>query len=128
MTDRRTFAVPFDAGPEGASIARCHVRQLLVGEPETLICDAVMATSELVTNAIVHGRGPRCVEGSFDPHHRLLYVMVVDGSGVLPAIVADRPLGTGGLGLHIVSSLASDWGAIVVDGGTQIWFTIDDRR
>lgn len=85
---------------------------------------ALLLTSELVTNAVVHGHGDPVVEvrttvavvwvGVEDPDSRFPQVQRVD-SGAL-----------GGRGLHLVDSLARDWGAVSIAGdGKTVWFNLD---
>ena len=89
--------------------------------------DTVLMVSELVTNAIRHGRGAtvrmtaRVRGGSF-------HLEVVDGGHGFEA--PDRPAdpsSPGGRGLQIVGSLSDDWG-VYEGNSTHVWFVIDLDR
>ena len=88
--------------------------------------DVVLMVSELVTNAIRHGRGStvrmtaRVRGGSF-------HVEVVDGGAGFeaPGERAD-PTSPSGRGLQIVGSLSDDWG-VYEGNSTPVWFEIDLR-
>lgn len=72
------------------------------------IDDAVLATSELVTNAIRHGTG----SVHLAVHHidGALRVSVRSASTGLPAVHVADPSDSGGRGLAIVAALATSWG------------------
>lgn len=83
--------------------------------------DLGLITSEMVTNAIVHGGG------SVDVTLRLagdtLRLEVTDHGTPGPDI-GRRDLGPaalGGWGLQLVAALSDDWGARRDDGGTRVW-------
>ena len=83
--------------------------------------DLGLITSEMVTNAIVHG------EGSVDVTLRLagdmLRLEVMD-HGTPDPDLGRRDLGpaaVGGWGLQLVAALSDEWGALRDDGGTRVW-------
>jgi anti-sigma regulatory factor (Ser/Thr protein kinase) len=88
------------------------------------VCEtAALLTSELVTNAIVHGRTSAVLEV-----HRpadTLRVAVRDDNPVLPP-VGDRPdiNAESGRGLMIVSVLADSWGVEQLAAGKAVWFEL----
>ena len=125
MFPRRTFTLPFDTAPSSVGVARHEVESLLAGEPDEYVHDAMSVTSEIVTNAIVHGGPPRAIEATFDAMAGHLHVSVSDGSRMLPSVARGRPVGDGGLGMQIVSSLASSWGATALRPGKTVWFTLE---
>lgn len=105
--------------------ARGRLTALLqdLGMDAELVTIAVLLTSELVTNAVLHGRGEPTVEvrasdghvwvGIQDPDSRLPYTQPTD-SGAL-----------GGRGLQIVDALAHTWGTTPITGdGKSVWFTL----
>lgn len=79
--------------------------------------DVLLVVSELVTNALVHGRGEpvlRVIGGS-----RRIRVEVGDASEEPP-----RPRNPGpsdGWGLHVVRKLGSGWGTSFQEGGKVVW-------
>lgn len=83
---------------------------------------AAVVVSELVTNAVIHGRDP--VRLSLSRDDGLVRVEVFDGSTVLPSRRNAEPEDTGGRGLQIVESYSADWGSEHVDGGKVTWACI----
>lgn len=79
--------------------------------------NALLVTSELVTNAYKHGKGT--IEVRLRPLHDQVLIEVIDqgqpGSVRLRQGAADR----GGWGLRIVDQLAEEWG--VRKGTTHVW-------
>ena len=85
---------------------------------ESAAVNAAVVVSELVTNAVVHGRGRILLEtGLVDG--RLRIEVVDEGTGVAPAIREQPDDGVGGWGLQIVDTLAAGWGAY--EGSTHVW-------
>ena len=115
---------------EPASAGRA--RAALGGFEETLppdrYADAKLLVSELVTNAVKYG-GDGSVElvVAAGPGH--LRAEVVDQGGGFRAPRRDTSdLHTpGGWGLHLVETLADDWGSF--EGSTHVWFELaaDER-
>lgn len=83
---------------------------------------AVLLTSEVVTNAFLHGRSGARVALTTTPGR--LLVEVGDDNSRLPRMVAQSPEALDGRGLTIVDMLASDWGAREDDGGKVVWFEL----
>ena len=83
---------------------------------------AMLLVSELVTNAVRHGRGKITLKGSLD-QDRLLVEVIDEGSG-FERVVRDSEFDeVGGWGLGIVDAEASRWG--VHEGTTHVWFEIE---
>ncbi len=81
---------------------------------ETLL----LMCSELVTNAVVHASGRvtlRVVTG-----RGRVRLEVSDASPRLPVRRAQDVAATGGRGMHLVATLADDWG-VEVDDGKTVW-------
>lgn len=92
-----------------------HVGAQLLGDAELLV-------SELVTNALRHGRGAVELHAALD-ENRLLVEVVDEGTGferVLRRRAFDQ---VGGWGLEIVEDVASRWG--VHEGTTHVWFELE---
>jgi anti-sigma regulatory factor (Ser/Thr protein kinase) len=111
--------------PEHVSDARSFVGKAL--GPENPAADvAVLLTSEIVTNAVVHSNSRR-PGGS-------VTVLVIEISGGLRIEVADNgsdrttPVVKGdiyasdGHGLYLVQTLADQWGYVRDETGTTVWF------
>jgi len=91
----------------------------------TLDC-AVLLTSELVTNAIVHTGGP--VKLRVTVSDRSVDVEVHDGGDqTLAQPRLSEPGATSGRGLFMVAELADTWGIIPTHAGKTIWFTLERR-
>ncbi|MFI2783995.1 ATP-binding protein [Streptomyces sp. ALB3] len=114
------MAVPH--GPAGVGQARHRMREQLRsnGVSDTVVDDAVLILSELLSNACRHGRplGQQSDVGDGD----IRAAWRVDGRGDLTVEVTDgggptRPVpatpsvtARGGRGLNIISALAQEWG------------------
>ncbi len=83
---------------------------------------AVLLTSELVTNAIVHGGSSARVR-MVGTRHRLR-VEVGDDNPCLPSPRERSDEATGGRGLAIVDALAWHWGASPDNRGKVVWFEL----
>ncbi|UWP79550.1 ATP-binding protein [Dactylosporangium fulvum] len=95
-----------------------------------LLHPARLIISELVTNAIEHSGGPFTVRLSL--RGRLLHLAVQDRNPALPFMIdpaghapdARRPLDERGLGLRIVATEATAWGAMPCRFGKTVWATL----
>ena len=83
---------------------------------------AVLLTSEIVTNACIHGRSVARLEVTTSAEG--LLVEVGDDNSRLPELIEQDPEALNGRGLAIVSTLAADWGAHEDDWGKVVWFEI----
>ncbi|WP_372444719.1 ATP-binding protein [Streptomyces coffeae] len=131
-----TMAVPH--GPAGVRAARQWMRGDLgrTGVSESVIDDAVLILSELLSNAWRHGRPWRSDHGddtvraawSVDEDERLT-VEVTDGGGPTRPLPAKPSItARGGRGLNIIRSLADDWGVRDGVGEVTVWalLPVDD--
>lgn len=108
--------------------ARRHVRDTLDSWGYDQLTDAAMLlTSEIVTNAILHARTTlllgvtRTSDG--------VRIDVSDGSPVLPARRSHASdTATTGRGLQLLESLAVDWASDTTASGKTVWFTLSDSR
>ncbi|NUP47300.1 MAG: PAS domain S-box protein [Catenulispora sp.] len=93
--------------------------------PDAAIRDTVeLLTSELLTNAVKHGRGGGTVTLRLLCFHDRLTVEVTDHSSREPRA---RHAGVGdesGRGLMLVEALAQAWGTRPTGGGKTVWFTV----
>jgi anti-sigma regulatory factor (Ser/Thr protein kinase) len=84
----------------------------------------LLGVSELVSNAVVHGRGP--IEVWVGLRSSTVRVEIRDqGGGGVPALtrVAPRADQTGGRGLRMLDALADSWGSERAKaGGILVWF------
>jgi serine/threonine-protein kinase RsbW len=106
-----------------SAAARALVRELAEGRlPASIVEDAELLTSELVSNAVRHaGDDPIDVRASVDGS--TVTVVVRDrGPSFDPDVVVQTD--TGGWGLSIVEELSTDWGVVSNGHGNEVWFEI----
>jgi anti-sigma regulatory factor (Ser/Thr protein kinase) len=109
--------------------ARRHVRGVLSGDgcSEDDVSSAVLLTSEVVTNAVLHGSAPIVLR--LQHWGASLRVEVRDaGAAFGPVSTRSEDLtAEGGRGLALIESLATAWGRTVHDDvpiGKTVWFEI----
>jgi serine/threonine-protein kinase RsbW len=118
----------FPGRPEQVACARRFISRVLTRCPAA--ADAVLLTSELVTNTVLHtvtGHG-----GDFEiiacHGPAAVRVTVTDGgSRSGPELVPQAELGTSGRGLALVGALAARWGHHGSERGRAVWFELDCR-
>ena len=113
-----------DPVPASVGVARSLVRDSLAGFDRDARDVALLLTSELVTNAILHARTPVQLGVLVDGDRAL--VCVADRLPESPALSPrahshDRP---GGRGLALVEDLADTWGTTTYTGGKTVWFVL----
>ena len=87
--------------------------------PDGLVDNVVLVASELVGNAVLHGRSP--IRLRLALLVAALRVEVYDEDARLPAPSVPNPEALGGRGLQIVAALARSWGAEPTPGGKRVW-------
>ena|SRR5687768_3774306 len=122
-----TLAVEHELPKTGdaPAVARDLIRRLEGPVPAELVDDAALLVSELVTNGVKYGGDGRIVLQVEAGEDRMRAEIVDQGSGFEPQTRASRkmaPADEGGWGLHLVESLADEWG--VHEGSTHVWFEI----
>lgn len=130
--ERRSLAVRVEAeyGAEPLSVrhARAFVAATLAAwDLDDLSEVALLLTSEVVTNAIVHARTTFRLTLELDEPD--LIVEVSDGSPAEPAALAASDLGSDdavhGRGLQLVDALAGSWGwRRAANGEKVVWFLL----
>ncbi|MFD3941629.1 ATP-binding protein [Streptomyces sp. NPDC058579] len=132
-----SMAVPH--GPAGVGEARHRMREQLIrgGMSESVVDDAVLILSELLSNACRHGRplgraaevGDGDVRAAWrvDPSGGLT-VEVTDGGGpTRPVPSTPSVTARGGRGLNIISALAQDWGVRdSASGEVTVWVQVTE--
>jgi serine phosphatase RsbU (regulator of sigma subunit)/PAS domain-containing protein/anti-sigma regulatory factor (Ser/Thr protein kinase) len=118
-------------GPEAVSLARAAIRARLEGDlPDERLGDVLLMTSELVTNAIRHGRadGPddRIRVRALRRGRRARVEVRDDGPGFAAHPMA--PPTEGGMGLELVDRLADAWGTDRRGRATLVWFEVEPER
>ncbi|NAZ85842.1 ATP-binding SpoIIE family protein phosphatase [Kineococcus indalonis] len=124
---RDEIDVTLPADPRSAREARrlaqrcCH----RAGLPEGLVDTTVLLTSEVVTNAVVHGRSEtrlRVRAGAGDVH-----VEVEDDNDRLPVLQVHDDDALSGRGIGMLQEESSAWGVRSTALGKVVWFTVSDR-
>ncbi|HEV2760119.1 MAG TPA: ATP-binding protein [Acidimicrobiales bacterium] len=114
-----------NAHPTSVGAARRFVRDVLMSrQVADCVVDTVeLLTSEVVTNAIIHGRsGPHL---AVEIEERFVRVAVRDLSPELPVRQLSRPDDVSGRGVVIVEELASAWGVERErNGAKRVWFEV----
>jgi anti-sigma regulatory factor (Ser/Thr protein kinase) len=96
----------------------------LVARPRR--ADLELVVSEIVTNAIRHGRRGGEILLAATPKQDYLCVQVTDdGPGFVPRPGAMASDENGGFGLYIVERLTRRWGVTREAGRTRVWFELD---
>ena len=105
--------------------ARHVIEGLLADRSGGFMDDALLMTSELVTNAVLHA-GTKCTLcAQFDPVSGWLRVEVADRSHHVPTLPAQpEPDAIGGHGLRIVAAIARRWGVASTRAGKVMWFEL----
>ncbi|MGI8810283.1 MAG: ATP-binding protein [Acidimicrobiales bacterium] len=111
--------------PTSVGAARRFVRDVLMSrQVDGRVVDTVeLLTSEVVTNAIIHGRsGPQL---AVEIGESVVRVAVGDLSPALPVRKFSRPDDVSGRGVVIIEELASAWGVEREGNGSKrVWFEV----
>jgi anti-sigma regulatory factor (Ser/Thr protein kinase) len=111
--------------PEHVRDARAFVAKAL-SDLHPGIDDAVLLTSELVTNAITHTRsrsdGGAVTIQVVEADGGVRVEVADDGSELSAPVVRGEVLASDGHGLFLVQTLADQWGYVRDDNGTTVWF------
>jgi transcriptional regulator with XRE-family HTH domain/anti-sigma regulatory factor (Ser/Thr protein kinase) len=121
------FEKELPTDPSAPALARAAVLVAAAGVPESILLDAELLTSELVTNGLQHGPPDAAsLTVRIAVGEDLLRVEVED-AGSLPA-VARAPDAEGGWGMALVIALATRWGGGRSRGRNVTWFEMDLPR
>jgi two-component sensor histidine kinase len=85
--------------------------------PEDTLYTARLLVTELVSNAVLHGRGTVLLTVARE--NASVRVSVHDESPRLPRVIVGPPVSEHGAGLRLVSALANRWGTELSRGGRQ---------
>jgi len=116
---RDTLCSWLDAGPGMAADAAAD---------GGLVDDAVLLTSELVTNAITHtasGTGGKVVVTVYRADTRVRVEVRDDGSDHTPAVCSYDTAEVSGYGLGLVELIARCWGYRGGQRGRIVWFMLE---
>jgi len=117
---RTAAEVTVGRDPDAVRRARRFVRTSLEGEPPELVTGAELVATELVTNALLHGRPPVVVRLARSGDG--LRLEVEDAGHSLPIQMPRVPGAMTGRGLAVVAGASSAWGVTPGrDGGKVVW-------
>ena len=109
--------------PRAARVARLFVerqlRDLVAAEVAQI---AVLLTSELVTNVVLHARSPMRLEVDLENHR--LRVAVADRVPQQPRQRDTSDARMTGRGILLVAALAEGWGVDAAPTGKRVWFEL----
>ena len=119
--------------PSSVAVARGRIGAELrgAGLPATVVADAALVTSELLSNAILHARPlpDACIRLSWILSATAVEVIVSDGgSATRPRAARPSLSSIGGRGLGIVEHLCSSWGVRADEQGTTVWAVVPAPR
>ena len=118
---RADWVLPAEA--RSAARARALITQRLADLPAESLEVVLLLTSELVTNAVRHARGPVGLHLAWSD--RDVRVEVEDQSPERPVV---RPIdreALNGRGLVLVDGLANGWGVQSTENGKRVWFSLE---
>ena len=120
-----TLALAADAGAPAQ--ARQYVAAHAQGVPVDVTNDAILLVSELVTNAVEHGRPNISLSLSLHPPGLGVAVRDHGATFPVPAPRTPEPTMSRGRGLMIVEALSSSWGIEPHNPppGKVVWFEMD---
>ncbi|KWX05466.1 hypothetical protein TH66_01865 [Carbonactinospora thermoautotrophica] len=93
-----------------------------LGLPRSVRDNVQLLTSELVTNAVLHGEGPVRIELVIDS---AIICRVADGLPTLPRLRNATLDDETGRGLLLLEELTDDWGSERTAEGKVVWFRLD---
>jgi len=114
----------FSASPESVPDSRHFVQAVLTGRgvDPPLLDLALLAVSELATNAVVHAHTP--FEVVIDTSHSLR-IAVTDRSPLPPVVRFPDDTAEHGRGLMIDDGIGDRWGVNGAGDGKQVWWEHD---
>ncbi|MDQ4085710.1 MAG: SpoIIE family protein phosphatase [Actinomycetota bacterium] len=109
-----------------AAAARRFVRETLTGwAAEEVVDDAVLLTSELVTNAVVHAGTEMSVSCAVGPGYVQIGVTDSHAAKLLPTTVTNSaPDKTSGRGLYLMMQISQSWGVEYDHASKRVWFRL----
>ena len=116
------FQTALPRSVDAPRIARRLLGEWLVGISVVELANAELLVSELVTNAVIHGRGRIVLRMELD-EDRLLVGVIDEGDGFERTVRQQDFETVGGRGLGIVETVASRWG--IHEGTTHVWFELE---
>ena len=128
-SQRRSASLDLPAESTSPGVARSWVATALTdwGLDAELVENALLATNELVTNALLHARSGTHLELDLDDHRLLV---LVSDSGMVATLHQQHadPTAQRGRGLDLVDAITDAWGSDRTSRGTTVWFELARGR
>jgi anti-sigma regulatory factor (Ser/Thr protein kinase) len=123
VTPSRSAALEVPAEPTGPGRVRQWMSTLLAewSVPEAVVSAAVLCTSELTTNALLHAGTPARVEIDLSAERLLVSVADTGTRGTVTRAHTDA-LSSRGRGLSLIEQLSDAWGMDPSVRGSTVWF------
>jgi len=112
----------FTHDPSSVRRARAFVAGTLGDASQDQRDRAVLITSELATNAIIHADSAFTVTATTADGE--IHIAVTDTGGAIPQPRRPERTDAHGRGLLITSGLADRWGIETASGSTTVWFSL----
>ena len=127
VPERRKQTLTLVAMPEAVAHARRWVGAIASGPLDgEQAAKLKLVISEIVTNALRHGRPGESIDLAVTPKAGFLCVQVTDdGPGLVPRPRALEAEEHGGFGLYFVEQLTRRWGVTRENCRTRVWFELD---
>jgi len=123
--EARHMSAQLDRTVNAPREARGMVQSLVDGALSPFVQDALLLTSELVTNAVIHTHVSCDLDATYERADHRLVVRVRDQSSLTPE---DRPSSEAaaaeGRGLQLIDALATSWGCNETTQGKEMWFEL----
>ena len=127
MPDTVRVATSLPPNDLSAAQGRRFVRAALHANTVPEIVDtAVLLASELITNAVLHGRSE--VELTVEITGVAVKVSAADMNSRMPVLQSADELALDGRGIAIINLLASSWGVVTTEAGKTVWFCLELPR
>jgi anti-sigma regulatory factor (Ser/Thr protein kinase) len=125
----RTSTLRLSTSAGAARRARAHVTSLCnEWHAEEVADPAALVTSELVTNALLHGDGDPELVVQLTPDVLMISVGDASQRGTTASALPPSPIREHGRGLLLVDAVTDSWGVVPDDrGGKVIWAALRRR-
>jgi anti-sigma regulatory factor (Ser/Thr protein kinase) len=121
--------LPFEAAPAEVRLLRKATTQQLSRWEAPHVSDEVeLLVTELATNVVKHVGEGALATLVLERKGERLRLEVHDQSPVMPIIRAARCGDECGRGLHLIETMAVDWGTVVTAAGKAVWCEIELPR
>jgi anti-sigma regulatory factor (Ser/Thr protein kinase) len=124
VTESSVVLLPFTASSVGEARRNLVSDLIEVGVRGPGLTDAALVISELLSNALQHGKPlpGEAIRAAWDLDAGSVRVSVSDGGGATePELGEPTPTAIGGRGLRIVARLSRRWGTSSGHEGTTVW-------